>query len=87
MSIVVHDKLYKTQNLYLWPYSDFYKLMFEMRVIGEPDHSLKWWEIMLIVVGALLAAVGLFFGSHWIYKKWKLSRKKTYLLEEDAGEY
>jgi hypothetical protein len=37
LSIVVKDPLYKTQNMYLWPYSDFHKLMFELRIIGESD--------------------------------------------------
>lgn len=85
LTIYVKDPSYGPQNLYLWPYSDFTKLLVTLQMNGLPDNSLTGWQIFLIVVGSIAVAVGLYFGGRWVFKKWMISRKKTYLLEEDEG--
>lgn len=54
-------------------------------MIGDPDRSLTGWQIFFIVFGSILALVAMFFFGRYLLAKWKLYRKKTYLLEEDQG--
>ena len=89
LTIRVKDEGFFTQNMFLWAYSDFHRFMFELKILGLEDHSLKGWQVALIVIGALLLAAGVGVLGWWLYKKLKQRMKKTLLVEEtpeDADE-
>ena len=68
--------------MFLWPYSDFYRYMFEFRINGLIDNSLQGWQIALIVIGSILGAIGFGVAGWLLYKKLKVKWKQTILVEE-----
>jgi hypothetical protein len=81
LTIKVSDPQFQTQNMFIWPYSDFYRDFYELKLIGIPDNSLKGWQIFLIVLGSVLFSALISFGIYKGFMKWKLLKKKSYLLE------
>ncbi len=81
------DPAYSQQYLYLTAYSDFHKINFQLGIEGEIDHSLTPWQIVLIVIASIAAAVGLYFFGRFLFRKWLLYKKKTYLFEEDVDHH
>lgn len=86
LTIIIKDPDYYTQNLFLWPYSDFYRYMFEFKINGLVDSSLKGWQIALIVIGSLLGGAVLAVAVWFSFKKLKVKWKQTILVEEYAEE-
>ena len=82
LTIIIKDPDFYTQNMFLWPYSDFYRYMFEFRINGLIDNSLQGWQIALIVIGSILGAIGFGVAGWLLYKKLKVKWKQTILVEE-----
>lgn len=60
--------------------------MFEMRIYGLEDNSLKGWQIALIVIGSIIGAAAMGVAGWFLFKKAKRKWKQTVLYEEDAEE-